>query len=504
MKIIRFIYQSLTIRLSFWVFVCVVALFIASLGVLFHYSRIAVKEEAVQKASQTLEGTLLHVEGTLHDVEVAANNMKWLVEQNISQPDSMFMLSRQILENNPNLYGCSIAFEPFFYPEKGRYFSAYSYNGGDSIQTEQEGNDLYEYYCMDWFLIPKLLDKPYWVEPFQEFDTGGIQVSDAMTSFCQPIHDKSGRVVGVLSVDLSLKWFSKTISEVKPFPNSYSILLGKGGTFLVHPDTTRLFLETIFTHTLEEPDTALTALGKAMISKETGYKRMMLDGKEHYVFYRPFLHTDWSVGIVCSEQDIFEPYKSLQRYLAIITVVGLLLLLVFCVVIIRYNLWPLKKLALSALDITKGYFDKIIPDSTRSDEIGHLQQAFSKMQQSLVTYIAKIRHSTATLTERNLELSHTNELAREADRMKAAFVSNMTDQMAKPVSIIASESEALRVGHKNFSDEEMRAHVDRMLDNTELVTSLLNQLLDTSENEVRSVLNEDKQPQDLQTDSNQT
>lgn len=481
MSIARYIRQSLTVRLSFWVIVCVVALFMAALGIMFHYSRQAVREEAVEKATQTLESTLLRVESTLHDVEVAANNMKWLVERNINTPDSMFLLSRKLLENNPNIYGCSIAFEPYYYKEKGRYFSAYSYNGGDSIETEQEGNDLYEYYCMDWYLIPKLLDKPYWVEPFREFDTGGIQVEDVITSFCQPIYDQRGHTAGVLSVDLSLNWFSKTILDTRPFPNSYSILLGKGGTFLVHPDSTKLFYETIFTPTLEHPNPALKALGEAMIAGESGYKVLHMDGEERYVFYRPFAHTDWSVAIVCPERDIFEPYNSLQRYLMVITVVGLLLLLFFCMSIIRRSLRPLKLLAKSARRISEGHFEESIPDSKSRDEIGHLQHSFSMMQRSLVSYIHRIQHSTETLTARNHELLRANELAKEADRVKTAFINNMTDQMSHPVDVIAAESDLIRSGYQHFSEEEMKEHVDKMLENTERITYLLNQLLDASE-----------------------
>ena len=250
MNVITYIRRSLAARLSIGVGSCVVFLFVLALGVLFHYSQLAVREEAMEKATQSLESTLLNVENTLHGVEVAANNMKWLVEQHVDTPDSMYTFSRKILENNPNLYGCSIAFEPFFYEEKGRYFSIYSNNAGDSIQTEQEGSDEYEYYYMDWYLIAKLLNRPCWVEPFRDYDNGGIEVDDFITSFSQPIRDKDEKIVGILSVDLSLPWFSKTISQAKPYPHSYSVLLGRGGTFLVHPDTTKLFYESIFTSTL--------------------------------------------------------------------------------------------------------------------------------------------------------------------------------------------------------------------------------------------------------------
>ena len=481
MNPIRYVKQSLAAKLSLWVIACMVLLFIAALCILFFYSRQAVKQEAMEKATQTLEGTLLHVENTLHEVEVAADNMKWMVEKNINSPDSMFTFSRTILEQNPHLNGCSIAFDPYFFPSKGKYFSAYSYNGNDSIETEQEGNDLYEYYCMDWYLIPYLLERPYWVEPFREYDTGGIQITDVITSYCQPIRNQRGKTVGVLSVDLSLQWFSQTISAAKPFPHSYSILLGKGGTFLVHPDSTKLFYQTIFTPALEQPDTVLMALGDAMVGGESGYKVLRREGKNLYVFYKPFRHTGWSVAIVCPEEDIFEPYNSLQKSLMFIAIVGLLLLFIFCIFIIRRSLQPLKQLAHSAHRIAEGDYDEKVPDSERQDEIGHLQQSFSLMQQSLAHHIDEMNHTTDTLTQRNHELQHAYELAKEADRVKTAFLNNMTDQMSHPVAVINAESDILHQNYTTFTPEEMAAHVDKMLENTEAVTQLLNQLLDASE-----------------------
>lgn len=490
MTIIQYIRQSLAARLSFWVIVCMVALFMTALGILFYYSRIAVKDEAIEKATRTLEGTLLHVENTLHEVEVAADNMKWQVEQQIDTPDSMFIYSRTILEHNPNLYGCSVAFDPYFYPEKGKYFSAYSCQKGDTIETEQEGDDLYEYYCMDWYLIPYLLDSPYWVEPFREFYTSGIQVDEVITSYCQPIHNRAGKTVGVLSVDLSLEWFSNTITGAKPFPNSYSVVLGKGGTFIVHPDSTKLFYQTIFTPTLEQPDTVLTNLGYAMLHGESGYKVLNRDGQQLYVFYKPFRRTGWSVAIVCPEDDIFEPYKGLQRSLMLIATVGLLLLFVFCILIIRRGVHPLKQLAFSAQRIAEGNYEESVPDTRRQDEIGHLQHSFSMMQQALAKHMAELNSTTDTLTQRSLDLQKAYEQAKEADRVKTAFINNMTDQMAHPVSIIAAESDLLREGYTTLSPEEKTAHVDNMLENTEAVTHLLNQLLDASEQGTPSELSE--------------
>ena len=103
------------------------------------------------------------------------------------------------------------------------------------------------------------------------------------------------------------------------------------------------------------------------------------------------------------------------------------------------------------------------------------------MQKSLTDYINKIHHSTETLTKQNEELVKASELAREDDRMKTAVINNMTDQMLNPINAIAEENELIRREYKSLSEDEMAQHVDRMLENTETVTRLLNQILDASD-----------------------
>ena len=126
---------------------------------------------------------------------------------------------------------------------------------------------------------------------------------------------------------------------------------------------------------------------------------------------------------------------------------------------------------------------------TVSVEIGQLQHSFFRMQKSLNDYIYKIRHTTETLTERNAELEKASEMAKEDDRMKTAVINNMTDKMLQPINIIADENDLIRQEYKNLSEEEMAQHVDRMLENTETVTHLLNQILEASD--TTSLSNED-------------
>jgi sigma-B regulation protein RsbU (phosphoserine phosphatase) len=308
----------------------------------------------------------------------------------------MFVYSKQILENNPELNGCSISFEPYYFKEKGQYFSAFSLNENDTIMTTQEGSSQYQYFYFDWYQQAKLRQAPCWTEPFNDDNPGNSLVaSETITSYCKPLYDRKGTFVGVMSVDLALSWLSKTISAVKPYPNSYSIMLGRGGTFFVHPDSTKLSVQTIFTETLEKPNPKLTALGKAMLAGEEGMMELVIDSKDSYVFYKPLGNTGWSTAIICPESDIFGGYVRLQHIVMCILIIGLLLMLWTLSKILNRELQPLGVLAKQAETIASGNFNESLPTTERIDEIGKLSQSFSEMQASLVKYIDELTVTTA-------------------------------------------------------------------------------------------------------------
>ena len=393
-KIIAYFRRKLSVRVSLWVVFFAAIIFNVALGFLFYQAREAVRQEAISRATTILEKTSLRVEGILNRVEVASNMTKWLVQRHPDKADSMFVYSRGMLQNNPDFYTCSIAFEPYYFKDKGLYFSAYTKHLGDSLRTIQGGSDHYQYFFADWYLMPQLLGKPCWTEPYMDLDAP-TNTYEMVTSYCQTLTNQQGQLIGVVNVSLSLNWLSQTISAVKPYPNSYSIMIGRGGTYFVHPDTTKITRQTIFTQTLEQPDTALTALGHAMQHGEEGIKRMNIGGKDSYVFYKPLGQTGCSMAIICPESDIFSGFDRLRRTVMTIVTVGLLLMLYLFIRIITRELKPLRRLAHEAETIASGQFDAELPDFQRVDEIGQLSHSFGNMQQSLVKYIEELKNTTA-------------------------------------------------------------------------------------------------------------
>jgi len=396
---IQYIRRSLSRKLSLTIVLFAAILFNLALGFVFRQSLTAVRIEAIKRATVELDNTVLRAGSLLHRVEVATKNTEWLIPRHLDAPDSMFVYSQMILENNPYLSGCSIAFEPNYFREQGQglYFSAYSYNDNGTILTTQEGNDYYQYFYMDWYQTAKLLDRPVWSEPFLDYNPADIYAREMIASYCSPLKDEDGNYIGTISVDISLEWLSNTISSVRPYRHSYSMMLGQGGTYFVHPDTTKLFYQTIFTESMEHPDPAMVELGHAMLRGEEGYRQLRVDGEDCYVFFKPLDITGWSVAIVCPESDIFGGFFRLRSMVYVIVAIGLLLILIVFSRIVTLELRPLRRLADQAGVIAKGNFNEKLPVSAhREDEIGRLGKSFGEMQESLVRYIEELRNTTAS------------------------------------------------------------------------------------------------------------
>lgn len=395
-RLLDAIRKSFSARLSIWVVLFAAMIYLAAQVFVSFEARRSIREASISGASQVLDNTILRLNNILEDVELAADNLEWLVYRHLSSQDTLMEYTRSTLQGNMFLIGCSISFEPY-YLKGQKYFSAYSSNTDGVIETGQEGSDDYQYYYMDWYLQPKLLNQPCWTEPYCDWepdDDPDLQ-TERLISYCKPLTAADGSYIGTISLDLDLQWLSETISSVKPYPHSYSILVSRGGTFIVHPDEEKLFYETIFTRGLVTPDPALYDLGKAMTGWEEGMREITLDGVRCYVFYRPIRTTGWSMAIVCPEKDIFVGFNRLRSIVLSLLLLGLLLMFLTCFLVIRRSVKPLKVLADQAEDIASGHFDNVLPEVGREDEIGILSRSFKHMQASLVSYIDELTRTTA-------------------------------------------------------------------------------------------------------------
>ena len=111
--------RSFSARLSLWVVSFAALVFLAAMAYFFVVSRHFVREEAILRATQVVENSVLRLNNILEDVQLSADNLEWLVYRHLEEPETMMEYSRSTVQSNPVLSGCSISFEPDYY--QGRH-----------------------------------------------------------------------------------------------------------------------------------------------------------------------------------------------------------------------------------------------------------------------------------------------------------------------------------------------------------------------------------------------
>jgi len=331
-------------------------------------------------------------------VEVAIANSVAEVEIDLNNPDKMYSVTERILTLNPNIVGSAIAFEPYYYPQKGEQFSPYSYRKGNEIKTKQLGNKDYEYHYMDWYQIPKLLGKPYWSEPY--YDEGGGEIP--MTTYSLPLFNSKGEMYAVLTADISLDWIYEMVHKMDSLNNNnsmifndrgntFSFIIGRGGTYIVHPDKKRILNETIFSYYKEREREKEDSIAHEMIEGKEGWSRFTDGDKAYFLFYAPIKRTGWSMAIAVPRNELFESATDIGFVILFLLGIGLIIVFFDCTYGIRRITKPLTRFAHSADEIAQGHFDAELPTINSQDEMLTLRNSFETMQKSLTKQIEETK-----------------------------------------------------------------------------------------------------------------
>ena len=437
--------QSLPLRLSLSILAFTVIIFMITIGIIFVRTRHFVRQTATEQATQILNNTAQRITGLMGQVEVATDNSGWLVLRKL-QPDSIMSFSHRILALNPDVDGCSISFEPNFFPDQGKYFSVYSSNENGHIETEQEGSREYDYFMMTWYQEPIRQGKACWVDPFHDY-TPGTSYDMMIASYCKPLIDTNGRTIGVISTDLSQRKLSQILLQEHFFPNAYFIITGESGHLIATSNDQAL------------PDD--------------------LNRSDCVVASLTLPNTNWQLAYICPDKDIFKGYNLLVSIVVSLIFIGLLLMLAFSYFVVNRFVSPIKALANQAQMMAEGQFDGHLKHTKRIDETGRLQNSFVSMQESITNYISDLERVKTETEQRNLELIIAKSKAEEADHKKAAFIQDLSHQIRTPLNIIGGFTQVLRDEHETMDETEVSAITHDIMQNSHTISNIIDNWMRT-------------------------
>ena len=401
--------KGIAFRLSLSILSISSLLFALMFGYNYYISRKIIIKNVEVSAGNLAGSTVNRIDAVLRSVEKIPLNLAFLLENLSYDEKELTDLLRAIVQNNPEIYGAAIAFEPYAFSKDLLYYAPYFFKTKGGLKFACLGSDAYRYFYMDWYQISKELGRDVWSEPYYDEGGGETILATYSVPFYRTVSGKR-RLMGIVTSDISLAWLQEIISSIKILKAGYGFLISKNGTIVTHPDKKLIMHETLFSVAEDRGKPELRKIGRDMISGASGFVpfRCIMSNRDCWMVYAPLSSSGWSLGAIFPRDELMSDIYHLNRIVFILGLIGFFCLFLVIIWIAGSITRPLRTLAGATEDMSTGNLDITLPAITSKDEVGKLTNSFDYMRTSLKRHIKELTEATASKEriESELKIAH--------------------------------------------------------------------------------------------------
>ena len=280
-------------------------------GVQYLLTRHHMEDELEKRAESELTLKAILIKNYFNSTEDLMRNCKWQIEAHLDQPDSAYSTMGRFVRLNPQLKGAGVCFVPYYYPQEDRLFEVYARRTpSGEVETEQIASSTHDYTQYDVYEQALNSKNGTWSEPY--YDKKGAHAR--VTSYIQSVHDRQGRSVGFVAIDINLIWLSDTIEKRHIYPSSFILVLTEAEKIIIHPDTARVAEDTqqYIYHLINDSTVARR-------QSDSGHSKVIYfdyNGREGTVFYANMRgKPHWLMAVVCYDDEVYAALSSLRLWL---------------------------------------------------------------------------------------------------------------------------------------------------------------------------------------------
>ncbi len=496
---------GLSFKLVASIFLSISFIFIAIFIYNYNLTKAIVEKNIEENAKNLTQNKINQVEKVLISVEKVPENIARLLEKISYSEKDLIEILNAMVDSNPEIYGATIAFEPFMFDKNLKNFAPYVYKSFGNLKSTSLGTDTYNYHNSPWYTKPKSLGHSVWSEPY--FDEGGGNV--IMSTFSVPIFkaiNGERKIIGIITSDISLEWLDRIVSTIKVLESGYGFLISKEGRIITHPLTAKIMHETIFdlARTMKSPE--LEKIAYKMIQGRSGLAKISYsdktNGKISWVYYSSVPHNGWSLAVVYPEDELTSALDMLSSKVMAVGFTGIIVLLIVIVIISKSVTNPLTKLAKVADHFARGEMDIPLPEVKSSDEIGHLAKSFSYMRDELKKKMKELQQAYQELWDSKTKLEKYNKSleemvdqrtkevlieAKELSELKTRFISMISHELRTPLYTISSSAEILELYNSRINSDEKVEQFKRIQNAIDEILELLNDVISINKAEIGKI-----------------
>ncbi|MCK6258650.1 methyl-accepting chemotaxis protein [Fictibacillus sp. KIGAM418] len=313
-----------------------------------------------------------------------------------------------------------------------------------------------------------------WTDPYVDASSGEYVVTVAK-SVIQP---GSGKVLGVVGLDLSLAGLSKMINETNVGYKGYPILLDGKGIALVHPS---------------QPKKNLSKTGyvKKMLERKGGLAHFTSNSSKFDLFYQTVDKTHWKIGVVYDQKVLMAGAAKQGKIMLFITLLSVIASLIVTYFLSRSIAKPISEMRNKMGLVAEGNLTIKMQEKGR-DEIAQLTMHFNKMVGDIRGLISSVETSIFQVTDSASNLSAiAEETIATSDEVATAVTEIAAGAMKQAEDAEETNNRTLELAHHiqqlNSETDKMLGLSDRAFEANETGISKIT-LLDEKSEETSNVL----------------
>ncbi len=393
-------------------------------------ARRGVEDEAKQRVQNLVRAEVNQMDAFLQSTARIAVVLADSVAVDVRNDEALLRARiGKIVEKNPEIYGATVAFEPYKFHSELEYFAPYYYHGETGVEYTQLGTRGYA--SSEWYTAPRDSEKLIWTSPHDNARIDGVRVATAS----YPVI-RGGVFIGTAMIDVSLDRLGRTVQQLQVGGFGRAMMIDQRGNIIATSEFEQLQGREVADWLAEMDNITLQELMGEVLAGDEGLSALPLFSfdteartslRDWWAVYMPVPSTEWRIVVFVAAAEMMSPVSRLAVIIGIISLLAMVVMGGIVIFISNTITKPLETLREEALLIAHGDLSRHIP-VTSQDEIGAVGEAFNSMARELQSLVENLEKRVA---------QRTKELSRRADQLQAV------SEVSQAVSSILDVDELL-------------------------------------------------------------